>query len=133
MYADNYMPAVNAGIFQLQCSTDNGSTFVTAANYHGAAYLNNNGAITGTAGDASYASLSSIMSNAASVASSNILLTQLGNSITSWSIRTVYTNTAPTWAGYINDGYYPAAFNAYRLTFSNGNISSGTFSLYGFN
>jgi hypothetical protein len=131
----NIIPVTTTVKLQLLVSTDNGSTWV-ATNYR---WANNNidsaatNASSGSTSDSSWQIASAIPNSASGSLSGELILYDMENGtfVPKFSSSTVYGVT-PT-SGWMSGGVQTSvtAITAIRFQMSSGNISSGTFVLYG--
>lgn len=123
----------------LRVSTDNGSSYVSSANYGWTGFSSDSAAATAAAGSGGATSmqLMASMGNAdASEAGSGVV--QLvhrgsGSSVSRFLFDFSYRGSVPTYFRSVGSGSYNvgAAVNALQFFMSAGNIARGTFRLYG--
>lgn len=129
------VPATNAAILQMQFSTDGGMTYVNSGYASGINYAAFNTATLTNANSSTVILLSDATSNSASIgANGNAYLYDLTNANTTSITGQVCFNGSTAGAGaygYLIAGSGPASVNALKVFFSSGNISAGTFTLFG--
>lgn len=131
--------ASDAVNFLLRTSTDNGSTYVSTASYNWSAIaVNTAGAVVGAGGSgATSIQLASSMGNASTTEAGSGVLTMIhrgsGSTVSRFLFEFAYRNSASDTLWYNMGGTYNvgAAVNALQFLMSSGNISRGTFRLYG--
>lgn len=132
----NYVPATNNTQLQLQWSTDGGSTYKTSGYLSGMTYTQYNSATTANVNGTAAVILNTAIANTAGYGQSGVYhLQQLTNG-------SYLPTSSGTFAGALsNTGLYVASstsvyttavtVNALKILSSSGNLSTGTFSLFG--
>lgn len=134
MIITNALPATNGAHLTMQYSTDGGS------NYSATGYANIQGFATTSAGGGfaqgtTYATLVLGQSNASStlVANGECFLFDFGSANQKTFRCNIQANNASGYLPQYNTGYWTTttAVNAFQILYSAGNITQGTFKLYG--
>lgn len=133
----NLLPATNAVVLTMQVSTNNGSSY-SAAGYYYAQTAQNSGAGTGTVSAANAASFQITGSQTNAANNTGSLVVEIINPSQSTESHhflnnCIYVNSAGGIDG-VEGGctwVTTTAINAVQFAYSSGNISTGTFKLYG--
>jgi len=127
----NVQPATNGAKITMKVSTNNGSTYLATGYQSGIYFIAYNNSGTGISGVTTDYDISTSIDNT-SFASGQLWLTNTGNGATSQ----IYGNSTQisggiTYAGIIVGTNTATSVNAFQIIASSGNITSGTFTLYG--
>lgn len=133
----NYSPVTSATALKLLVSTDTGSTYITSGYGGGTGGVNMgaSGSFGGTGGQTAYLRISGQNSTTQPLSASNIWCYNISNGqqpiFTGYCVENFSTSTGNMGLEMLASSNSNTTINAFQFIVTSGNISTGTFSLYG--